>query len=117
MSQLDYALLNYNGGTGNGSPSTMAEFLCDYNTFSCVKKWINKYSRGQDINYRTMVNHMVILFNQFTFESVECILKGTVHEHQVCLVNSLFAFFLGRDSYGEGIDDVFMGKLKKEIIK
>lgn len=112
MSQVDYALANYQGGTLTGSPSTMGDFLSDYNTFSCVKRWLNKRSRGQPINIRLMVNQMVILFNMFTFESVECILLGTVKEDQIPMVNAMFAFFLGRSDYGTGIDEELMTELK-----
>lgn len=111
MGLIDYALLNYEGGSGNGSPSTIGVFLSDYNTFSCVKRWLNKYKRGQQINVRLLINQMVLLFNMFTFESVEFILKSNCKEHHT-MINTLFAFFLSRESYGDGIDDEFMVMLK-----
>ena len=53
---------------------TLAEFEEDLGRISRVKKMITTYLKGQELNERLLLNHLVVLYNVFDSTATELIL-------------------------------------------
>jgi hypothetical protein len=58
---LNFAMKHYD----NPQCKTIDEFQEDLNRFKYIKKLINRHANDEDIDYRLLLNHVVILSNVF----------------------------------------------------
>ena len=56
---LLFAIRYYN----NPSATTAEEFEEDLKRFKYVKRWLNKYHNGGEINSHLLLNHIIVIFN------------------------------------------------------
>jgi len=58
---LIFAIKNYD----NPQAVTEDDFYDDLKRFKYIKRLLNKYLNGQDLNYNLVLNHIMILYNVF----------------------------------------------------
>ena len=68
---ISYAMKHYD----NPSCKTLDEFNEDLNRFKYLKKLLNRYlADDENVNFRLIVNHIVILYNMFDYNACTAML-------------------------------------------
>lgn len=76
---LSYAMKHYD----NPSCKTIEDFNDDLNRFKYLKKLINRYIEGDtSVNFRLIMNHIVILYNVFDYQACTALLFFKTEQHQ-----------------------------------
>lgn len=91
------------------------EFYADYSKFSMIAKLLRKYKTKKDINYHLILNHFILLFNNFTPHATRTILYSRVDHSLHSALNSflIFLYQFDKTMSDAGCDTYIIQQLKK----
>lgn len=109
----DEELLAANNYT-NAKVLSPKEFYADFSKFSMIAKLFKKHKQNK-LNYRLVLNHLIILFNNFKSDAVRRILYNRLDEKQHPALNAFFVYLSQFDKQQNraGIDMYIFKQLQK----
>jgi hypothetical protein len=114
---VEYAAKNYTCACFK----TQKEFVTDLNRVVYIKKLLNRFISGEDVDLLLLVNHLIILFNVFKKEAIITILFHKIDESNWKLLNTALYFldireenviYLKMNTRDLGIIESIMDQLK-----
>ncbi len=85
---FDYAIHHYS----NPSCKTAEEFANDFNTIIKIKKLLNRRTAGDDISFRLLLNHFMLMYNVFTPDACTLLLFAKLPKEHHPVVKTIATF-------------------------
>lgn len=93
---------------------TPTEYEDDVGNLVAVIRYCRKWKRGQHINKRKMINHIIIFLNMFSAESVKQAMYYAEETDTKKQLNSLLCF-INRGYVDDEVDIMLLSELEKEL--
>ena len=109
---LLFAIKNYE----NPQAVTKEDFDKDLNHFKYIKRLLNRYLETDDLAYRLLLNHFIVVFNMFGIEAALNILELKLEDKHWPVVKPFLIFlkYIKNDEYtGITMDPTVVEKLRK----
>ena len=100
----------------NPSYTDVEEFFEDLNRFKYIKRLLNRYLETDDLAYRLLLNHFIVVFNMFGIEAALNILELKLEDKHWPVVKPFLVFlrYIKNDEYtGITMDPNVVEKLRK----
>lgn len=91
------------------------EFYADYSKFSMVAKLLRKYNEKKEINFRLILNHLILIFNNFKGSVARQILYQRIDTNLHAALNAFLIFLsqFDKKQNSAGCDAFIFQQLKK----
>lgn len=91
------------------------EFYADYSKFSMVSKLLRKYNEKKEINFRLILNHLILIFNNFNGFAAREILYQRIDANLHSALNAFLIFLsqFNKKQNSAGCDAFIFQQLKK----
>jgi len=109
---LLYAAKNYS----NPKFADIDEFYEDLKRFKYIKRLLNRYLETDDLAYRLLLNHFIVVFNMFGIQAALDILELKLEKQHWPIVKPFLIFlnYIRNDQYtGITMDPYVVEKLRK----
>ena len=83
-----FATLNYKQKLNN----TYKEFKNDYSRLRSINLLFRRYAKGDDLNFRLVLNHVVVLGNVFEHDSIATLIFSSVEKEYWSEVKTVLLF-------------------------
>ena len=100
----------------NPQAATIEDFEEDLKRFKYIKRLLNRYLETDDLAYRLLLNHFIVVFNMFGIEAALNILELKLEDKHWPVVKPFLIFlkYIKNDEYtGITMDPTVVEKLRK----